>query len=94
MLPFLEYVYHLTDAGEFLVAHDSSGKNIVRFLKRNPESTRLRFDELKDRSEIDLSDEVSEDVQAAKLMVAFDYMKLRQSQLRDQLEELEAWVVS
>ena len=56
----------------------------------------MRFDELKlkDRSKIDLSDESPEDVQAAKLMVAFNYMKLRQQQLEEQLEELEAWVIS
>ena len=73
---------------------EDRGRNIKRFLTRDPESTRLRFDELKLRRKIDLSDESPEDVQAAKLMVAFDYMKLRQRQLEDQLEELEAWVIS
>lgn len=70
------------------------GANIVRYKLREPEPVRLRFDQLKsdDRNKLDLSDESLEDVQASKLMVAWNYMKLRQTQLNRQLKELEAWV--
>ena len=71
-----------------------AGTDVVKYLTRDPASAKKRFDELKlkDRSEMDLSDESAEDVQAAKLVVAYDYMRLRQKQLVDQLEELKSWM--
>jgi len=71
-----------------------SGTDVEKYLERDPESVKKKFNEikLKDRSELDLSDESREDVQSAKLMVAYDYMDLRRQQLVDQLEELKSWV--
>lgn len=72
------------------------GMDIVRYKVRDPDPARDRFNEwkLKDPNEIDVDDESIVDVQAAKLVVAYRYMKLRQDQLDSQLKELEAWVVS
>lgn len=71
-----------------------AGTDVVRYLARDPSAAKERFEELKlkDRSEMTLSDESAEDVQAAKLMVAYDYMRTRQKQLVDQLEELKSWM--
>ncbi len=71
-----------------------AGTKVKKYLTRDPAPAKKRFDELKlkDRSEMDLDDEVAEDVQAAKLMVAYDYMRMRQEQLVDQLEELKSWM--
>ena len=71
-----------------------AGTKVERYLTRDPDPVRKRFVELKlkDRSEMDLSDEVSEDVQTAKLLVAYDYMRMRQKQLVNQLEELKSWM--
>jgi hypothetical protein len=69
------------------------GTDVEKFLARDPAPVKKRFNELKlkDRSELDLS--VSNvDSQTVKLLVAFDYMKLRQRQLTAQLEELKSWV--
>jgi hypothetical protein len=74
----------------------SAGTNIVRYKLREPAPVQYRFEQLKLKNpgRLDLSDESVEDVQASKLMVAWDYMKMRQTQLNRQLKELEAWVVS
>jgi len=71
-----------------------AGTNVEKFLERDPGPVQKRFDQLKlkDRQELDLDDESSADVQASKLMVAYDYMMLRKKQLVDQLEELKTWV--
>jgi hypothetical protein len=70
-----------------------AGRSVDRFLTRDPAPTKARFEQLlNDESKSNtLKDDVSEDVQAAKLMVAYDYMKKRQQELVDQLEELKAW---
>ena len=71
-----------------------AGRNVDKFLQFDPSPVKKRFDELKvsDRSEMDLDEDKTEDVQAAKLMVAYDYMLLRNRQLAEQLEELKSWV--
>jgi hypothetical protein len=73
---------------------DKVGTNLEKYLLRDPAPVEKRFNQikLKDRSELDLDDDSPEDVQATKLMVAYDYMRLRQSQLVEQLEELKSWV--
>ena len=75
---------------------EDKGRNIVRYKLRDPGPAKVRFDEwkLKDPSEIDVDDTSMADVQAAKLVVAYNYMKLRQGQLSSQLKELEAWVTN
>jgi hypothetical protein len=61
--------------------------------RRDPAPVKKRFNELKkDGGKIRLNGESPEDVQAAKLMVAYEYMQHRQQQLVEQLEELKTWV--
>jgi hypothetical protein len=73
---------------------DSVGRNVIKYLVRDPAAAKKRFEELKtqDRNAVDLNDESAEDVQAAKLIVAYDYMRLRRKQMVDQLEELKSWM--
>lgn len=71
---------------------DDVGHHIERFVKRDPAGARKRFEELKDKKEYDINDESADDVQAAKLVVAYKYMNLRREQLVSQLEELKSWV--
>lgn len=69
------------------------GKNVRRYLQWDPASTKKRFEELKLADDVGTLDEESaEDVQASKLMIAYQYMQLRRRQLVDQLEELKSWV--
>jgi len=70
------------------------GTDIEKYDERDHSSVKKRFNEvkLKDYSEVDWSDESAEDVQSLKLVVAYEYMKDRQKQLVDQLEELKSWV--
>lgn len=70
------------------------GENVEKYLERDPASVEKRFNEvkLKDPNEVDWNDKSTEDVQSLKLVVAYEYMKERQQQLVDQLEELKSWV--
>jgi len=71
-----------------------AGRNVDKFLRFDPEPVKKKFQELKvkDQNEMDLDEDRTEDVQASKLMVAYEYMLLRNQQLADQLEELKSWV--
>ena len=71
-----------------------TGTHVERFLMRDPAVVERRFNEvkLKDPSELELSDDSPVDVQVTKLMVAYNYMRMRQQQLVEQLEELKTWV--
>ena len=71
-----------------------AGVKLVKFLTRDPEPVKKRFDEAvtKGIESLVLRDDVAEDVQSAKLMVAYNYMRDRRQQLVDQLEELKSWV--
>lgn len=72
-----------------------AGTQVEKYLERDSSSVEKRFNNLKlqDRDAIeDLSDESREDMQSVKLVVAWDYMRLRQQQLVDQLKELKSWV--
>ena len=73
---------------------NSAGRNLEKFLKIDPAPARKRFEQVKgkDPDSLELDDDNAEDVQAAKLMVAYRYMQLRQQQLVEQLEELKSWV--
>jgi hypothetical protein len=75
-------------------APDKAGRNIVKFVERNDGPVRHRFEELKKKGwdALKLSDESADDVQAAKLMVAYDYVLKRRRELVEQLEELKSWV--
>lgn len=70
-----------------------AGDDVVRFLKHDPEPVKARYTQLVE-SGVDkpLDDDNYVDVQAAKLLVAREYLQLRSSQLTEQLEELRSWV--
>lgn len=72
----------------------SAGMDVTHYLKRDPKSAEARFLELKEKGPeaLKLDEDKTEDVQAAKLMVAYNYMQLRNQQLAEQLEELKSWV--
>jgi hypothetical protein len=72
-----------------------AGENVTHFLKRDPKLVEARFLELKEKGPeaLHLQETQTEDVQSAKLMVAYDYMQMRNRQLADQLEELKSWVI-
>jgi rubrerythrin len=74
-----------------------TGTNVTRYLLRgDPSPIKDRFDHVL-KTGIDnviMSDEKTEDVQALKLVVAYEYMRLRRRQLVEQLEELKDWVSS
>jgi hypothetical protein len=77
------------------IVPDDVGNNVERFLLRgDPGPIQRRFEECLERGidNVNLSDEKTEDVQATKLMVAYEYMRLRRRQLVEQLEELKDWV--
>ena len=71
-----------------------AGVYVDRFLKRDPTEVEKRFNELKEKGPdgLGLDENKTEDVQASKLVVAYDYMQLRNRQLTEQLEELKSWV--
>lgn len=71
-----------------------AGANVDHYLKRDPTQVERRFLELKEKGPdaLQLDENKTEDVQATKLMVAYDYMQLRNRQLAEQLEELKSWV--
>lgn len=75
---------------------EHAGKDVQRFLKYDPAPVERRFFELKNKGAeaLKLDENKTEDVQAAKLMVAYDYMQLRNKQLIEQLEELRSWVTT
>lgn len=69
------------------------GQNIEYFLTYNPEPTKKRFEELDRMSDPGPSiREVAEDIQAAKLIVATDYMNQRNRQLAEQLTGIRGWL--
>jgi len=73
---------------------DSAGRDVDKFLTRDPASTKKRYDEVQRKGieNVDLDEESPEDVQTGKLVVAYRYMQLRRQQLVDQLKELKSWV--
>jgi len=68
------------------------GRNIEKFLTRDPEPAKDRFEELRNDLGLELDETIPEDVQAAKLVVAYKYQVLRRKQLVEQLEELKSWI--
>ena len=69
------------------------GKNLELRLRFNPDPIEKRWNELKHLAtdQVDLQ-EVQEDVQVAKLLVARDYMNIRRRQLAEQLVALKSWL--
>jgi hypothetical protein len=77
------------------IVPDGVGENVERYLLRgDPGLIQKRFNEILKNGidKVTLSDEKTEDVQSIKLMVAYEYMRLRRTQLVEQLEELKDWV--
>lgn len=72
----------------------TAGTNIERYMKYDPAPVEKRFFELKSKGPevLKLDENKTEDVQATKLVVAYDYMMKRNRQLAEQLEELKSWV--
>lgn len=71
-----------------------AGTDVEKFLKHDPAPVKARYEELLKSGveEGTLDDDKYEDVQASKLLVAQEYLQLRNSQLTEQLEELRSWV--
>ena len=71
------------------------GKNRDEVLTRDPVGVKERYLELlRLPPTADIDDESAEDVQAAKLVVAYRYMAFRRQQLVEQLKELAKWVTN
>lgn len=71
------------------------GRNLEMGVTFDPEPTRKRFDEFNAMPPDKLAAairETSEDLQAAKLITAVDFMKHRQQQLAEQLTSLRSWL--
>lgn len=72
-----------------------AGKNIELFDTFEKEPTQKRFEELDKLNADQLKTaikETSEDIQAAKLITAVDFMKHRDQQLNEQLTSLRSWL--
>jgi hypothetical protein len=70
-----------------------SGKNISFYKTFDPDSIKTRFEELdKAANPSEMICETHEDIQAAKLIVAVDFMKYRDQQFKTQLGSLRGWL--
>lgn len=73
----------------------TKGANLEYNLAYDSAPTKRRFDELSAISPEQAADsirETPEDIEAARLIVATDFMKFRSKQLKDQLESLRGWL--
>jgi hypothetical protein len=69
------------------------GKNLTTGKTYDPDPTKKRFDELNAMSDPSGSiREIVEDIQAAKLITAVDYMNHKKKQLSEQLSSLRGWL--
>jgi hypothetical protein len=71
------------------------GNNLQYSLTYESQPTKKRFEELSAMSPDQAADaigETVEDVEAARLILATDFMKFRSKQLKDQLESLRGWL--
>jgi hypothetical protein len=73
---------------------DDWGRNIQKYVVRDHHDAKRRYEEVlsKGYDKVDLADDKPEDVQAAKLTVAHNYMSIRKAQLAEQMEELKPWL--
>jgi hypothetical protein len=72
-------------------SHRGEGKNLRLYYENDPEPVRLRYAEVK--QEGSTLQETQADVCVARLMVACDYMDLRQRQLAQQLKVVKPWLL-
>jgi rubrerythrin len=68
------------------------GKNIERYVTRDPAEVAQRYEKIKDLQDYEADPASVVDVPAAKLAVAYQYMQMRRKQLVEQLKELASWV--
>ena len=69
------------------------GKNMELRLRFNPDPVEKRWNEVKSVASDKVHlEEVQEDVQVAKLLVARDYMNIRRRQLAEQLTAIKSWL--
>lgn len=64
------------------------GVNLNVFYKFPYAKIKARFDDIIDLNEVTLEEDVKEDVQCSKLLVAFDYAIMRRKQLKDQIKSV------
>ena len=74
------------------VVPEKEGRNIVRFYLRDPSEVRPMFDAWVAKRPAGFDPDNAVELQAGKLLVAYDYMLLRRRQLQEQLESLRQWV--
>jgi len=72
-------------------AHRGEGRNLRLYKENDPDPVRVRYAEVK--SEGATLQETQVDVCVARLMVATDYMNLRQRQLAQQLKMVRPWLL-
>lgn len=68
------------------------GRNIKRYVTRDPSGAKTGFDMMKDLDSYKVDPKSPDEVQGAKLTVAYKYMQMRRGQLVEQLKELRTWV--
>lgn len=68
------------------------GSSITRFMKRDPAPVRTLFEAWQAHRPVSVKDDDPTEVQASKLVVAYDYMMKRRRELDEQLRALENWV--
>jgi len=68
------------------------GRNIERFVSRDPSGAQAAFEKMKDLDSYPVDPDSPEEVQGAKLTVAYKYMMMRRQQMVEQLKELKSWV--
>ena len=70
-----------------------AGKNVEVFLAYDPSPVKQRFETLESAPESEFNPDVSEDIQAAKLVTAVDYCAIKERQCAEQLKSLRDWLV-
>lgn len=72
-----------------------AGKNVKIHLTYDPSSIKARFEELEKMTPQQVSSSIKEtpdDIQAAKLITAVDFMEYKSKQLSDQISNLKTWL--
>lgn len=90
-----EYPFRFKPDPNSLAVRKGAGTKVSIGLTFDPEPTKNRFQELdslpQDKLRASIHETV-EDIQAAKLIIAVDYMKYRSQQLAEQLTSLRSWL--
>lgn len=72
---------------------EGRGSNLEYFFVNDPDPVKARLEELRriPHDQLDIK-ETSEDIQAAKLLIAEDFTKIKNEQLATQLDALNSWL--